>query len=176
MAREKQQTPDLPVHFVAALLGCTERQVRQLMTEGVLVKAGESLVSPRSVLDELARRRGGAAAGEEEYEAAKRRKMVADANAAEIATAREAGKLVLAKEVIDAFCGAIEIATQKLGQVGSSLGAIVILETKAAAAAEIINKANRAACEELAALDIAEIIERSRKKETEQDGGGDGGE
>ena len=165
--RPKAETPNLPVHFCASVLGCTERQVRQMMLEGALAKAGISLVTPGSLLDELARRRGGAAYGEEDYEAARRRKMIADADAAEIATARDAGALVLASEVAGALEPAIAATVERLAHVGPSIGAAVILEQRAQAAAEMISKANRAACESIMALDLAEIVKKSQAKRAE---------
>ena len=150
--------------ILADMLGVSVRHLGNLEKAGVVIKTDrgeyEMRQSVRNFCDYLRKN----AENPGDYEADKGRLMKAKADRAEIETAQRAGKLVLTDRIGKVVADAIGIAVSKLGQVGDKVAALCILEKSASGAAEIINNANRAACEELYAMDIAAIALESAEQ------------
>jgi hypothetical protein len=149
---------------LAEMIGVSTRHLHNLEKSGIVVKTDRGAYALReSIRNFCAYLRKESAPGSD-YEADKGRLMKAKADRAEIETAQRAGKLVLTDRIGKVVADAIGIAVSKLGQVGDKVAALCILEKSAAGAAEIINNANRAACEELYAMDIAAIALESAEQ------------
>lgn len=143
--------------ILAEMLGISPRHLGNLEKVGAVVKSerGEWLLreSVRKFCEHL--RNKGEPDGD--YEADKARLMKAKADRAEIETAQRAGKLVMTDRIGKVVADAIGIAVSKLMQVGDKVAPLCILEKTPAKAAELINAAVRAACEEICEMDLRAI-------------------
>ncbi len=147
--------------ILAEMLGVSVRHLSNLEKSGVIVKSDRGEYVLRDSVRKFCEYLRGEASPSEGYEKDKARLMKAKADRAEIEAAQKAGKLVLTDRIGAVVSSAIGIAVSKLVQVGDKVAPLCILEKTPGPAAELINNAIRAACEELHEMDIAAIAQES---------------
>lgn len=145
--------------ILAEILGVSTRYISDLEKEGVIIRVARGQYDVRkSVKNYIAilKAKAEPVGVEAELRAAKLRKALADAELAEIAVAKEAGALVLAKNIERTWSTAISNARTRLLTLPARLGPQAVLAASAQEATAIIDREMRLTLTELSESDPLE--------------------
>ena len=155
MANHKKEIIRQIQNAVAAeLLGVSERRLHNIVKDGGLIRTEQGFVSVDSLAAYLAKQRAKAAnesqTEEGDYEADKARKMKADADLAELLTAKEGRKLVEIAKIERRWANALSGLRGKCMAMPARIGPMVVIAKSAGDATKLIESELRDAFESIA--------------------------
>ena len=134
----------------AEVFGVSQRRITQLIEEGTLARPKPGHVSCESLARMLAAEREAKTDDEGDYEADKARKMKADADLAELLTAKEGKKLVELAKIERRWCNAFSSLRGKCMAIPPRLGPMVVIAKSAGAASKMLDDELRNAFDAIA--------------------------
>ena len=143
----------IPNDDAAQLLGVSLRRLHNIVKEGMLIRSAPGSVTVESMAAYLAKQRADAIAVQDEpgdYEADKARKMKADADLAELLTAKEGRKLVELAKIERRWCNAFSSLRGKCMAIPPRLGPMVVIAKSAGAASKMLDDELRNAFDAIA--------------------------
>ena len=134
----------------AVIFGVSLRRIEQLQKEGVLDRPKPAHVSCEKLGAMLAKERAAQTDDEADYEKDKARKMKADADLAELLTAKEGKKLVELAKIERRWCNAFSSLRGKCMAIPPRLGPMVVIAKSAGAASKMLDDELRNAFDAIA--------------------------
>nr|ADI23562.1 hypothetical protein [uncultured nuHF2 cluster bacterium HF0770_42C12] len=169
-----------PIKTICEILDLTDRRVRQLVTDGILPKKSERgryeliptvrayihWLRDRSLYGEAKARNGNIVSLDE----ARRRKLIAEAELAELELQKERGEVVSIAETEKSWSAVLSAVRAKMLALPTTMAAVASVETDQKIVKELLSKAVEQALTELSAIDVGpsrEVSESSDQNSSE---------
>lgn len=161
----------ITIKQAAVIFGVSPRRISQMIEEGTLERPKAGHVSCESLARVLVKEREAMTEDEADFEKDKARKMRADAEMAELLTAKEGGKLVELKKIERRWTGALVGLRARCMAMPARIGPMVVVAADAAAASKLIETEMRIAFDSIAddgpEDEVEEVTELEKTGEAE---------